>query len=117
MLVDYHTIVREGLRGIMEDEKDKRAVAEAEDGAKAIDLARRAPARCHRHGVNMPTMGGIEATRRIVAEIPNIRVIGLSFHDRDDMAAAIRRAGAYNYASKDAATAILCDSIRAQMRG
>lgn len=94
MLVDDHTIVREGLRGIVEDEKDMQVVAEAEDGAKAVDLA-----------------------RRLQPEFPNIRVIGLSFHDRDDMASAMRRAGACDYVSKDAASEILCDSIRAQMQG
>lgn len=112
MLVDDHTIVREGLRGIMAEERDLEVVAEADNGAEAIDLARHTQPDVIVMDINMPVMDGIEATRRIVAEFPNIRVIGLSFHDREDIASAMRRAGACDYVNKDAAAETLCDSIR-----
>jgi DNA-binding NarL/FixJ family response regulator len=63
--------------------------------------------------VSMPRMGGIEATRLIVGELPHIRVIGLSMHEESDMAAAMRQAGAAAYVSKGGPPEALLAAIRA----
>lgn len=62
--------------------------------------------------VNMPRLGGIEATRRIKLQMPQVNVIGLSIFSADDMRIAMQAAGATAYLSKDRASATLCDAIR-----
>jgi DNA-binding NarL/FixJ family response regulator len=64
--------------------------------------------------VTMPRLNGIEATRRIVARLPQTRIIGLSMHDQQSMALAMRKAGAKAYLSKDGHGEALVDAIRAQ---
>jgi len=61
--------------------------------------------------VRMPGISGIEATRRIVSALPGTRVIGLSMHDSDDLAAAMREAGAVAYVTKSEAAVMLIETI------
>ena len=100
VLVDDHQMVREGLRTIIEEHAALRVVAEASDGQMAIDVVRQWRPDVILMDVNMPKMNGLEATRRIVAEFPEITVIGVSMHDDDQMALAMKTAGAADYVSK-----------------
>ncbi len=93
-------MVREGLRTIIEEHAALRVVAEASDGQTAIELARQWRPDVILMDVNMPKMNGLEATRRIVAEFPEITVIGVSMHDDGHRALAMKAAGAADYVSK-----------------
>jgi CHASE1-domain containing sensor protein/CheY-like chemotaxis protein/anti-sigma regulatory factor (Ser/Thr protein kinase) len=112
VLADDHAIVREGLRNLLRDEADMDIVGEAADGEEAVALTRKLRPDVVVMDISMPRLNGIEATRRIKAELPAVRVIGLSMHEEADMALAMREAGAENYLSKDAPSTELLRVIR-----
>ncbi len=112
LLVDDHRMLREGIIGLLENQPDIQVVGEAGDGETAIDLARRLHPDVILMDVTMPRMGGIEATRRIVSEMPEIRVVGLSMHEDEEMGRAMRRAGAVEYLPKDGPSQRLIRVIR-----
>ncbi|MCL5271038.1 MAG: PAS domain-containing protein [bacterium] len=112
LLADDHVIVRQGVAGILRQESDIDIVAEAGDGAEALAMTL-----LHRPDVvvmdvGMPGMNGVEATQKIVAELPGTRVIGLSMHTRDERAEAMIAAGAIAYLSKDGPPEDLVEAIR-----
>lgn len=115
LLVDDHQMMREGLRKIIEEEGDITIIAEAASGEEAIELTRKHSPDVIVMDVNMPGMNGIEATRKILSSIPDVRIIGLSLHDSKDVATAMKSAGASAYLSKTEATQDLCDTIRNKM--
>ena len=90
-------------------------VGHAEDGRKAVELALRLRPDVVTMDVSMPELNGIEATRRILAELPATRVIGLSMHADPDIAEEMRRAGAIEYLVKTAAASGLVAAIRASV--
>jgi DNA-binding NarL/FixJ family response regulator len=81
LLVADHQIMREGLRNIIEEQADLEVVAEAADGEMAVEAARQFQPDVVIMDMNMPKMNGLEATRQIKAEFPQITVIGLSMHE------------------------------------
>jgi PAS domain S-box-containing protein len=113
LLVDDHKIVREGLAGLLLDEPDIELVGEAADGEAAVELARSLLPDVVVMDVTLPYLSGIEATRMITKEMPGIRVIGLSMHEEQDMASAMREVGAVGYVSKSVAAERLLSAIRA----
>jgi DNA-binding NarL/FixJ family response regulator len=112
LLVDDHKLLREGLTGLLHDEPDLEIVGEAQDGLMAIEKARELQPDVILMDISMPRMNGIEATRAISRELPKINIIGLSMHEKEDMAAAMREAGAVNYLPKDTPSTLLVDAIR-----
>ncbi len=117
LVADDHTIMREGLRALLGHEPDLTTVAEASDGEQAVTLARELKPDVVVMDVSMPRINGIEATRRIKTDLPNAVVVGLSMYQNDEMASAMRAAGAAAYLSKDKATEALCGVIRAEVLG
>ena len=115
LVVDDHTIMREGLRALLGHEPDLTTVAEASDGEQAVTLARELKPDVVVMDVSMPHINGIEATRRIKTDLPDAVVVGLSMYQNDEMASAMRAAGAAAYLSKDKATEALCGVIRAEV--
>jgi signal transduction histidine kinase/CheY-like chemotaxis protein len=113
LLVDDHPLVRAGLRSILEEQPAYCVVAEASDGQMAIEAARELRPNIVVMDVNMPTMNGLEATRRITSEFPEIAVIGLSMNDDEAVIGAMREAGAIGYVSKTEAADKLVDTIEA----
>lgn len=113
LLADDHKLVRQGLTSMLQGHADLEVVGEAADGEAALELARRVRPDVVLMDVSMPRLNGIEATRRLAAELPGVRVIGLSMHESQDMAHAMREAGACAYISKDAPTEDLLAAIRA----
>lgn len=117
MLVDDHRMLREALRGILEKAGDIEVVAEADDGATAIELARTLVPDVVVMDIGLVGMSGIEATRRMLAENTGIKVLGLStFADRR-MVLQMLQAGARGYVVKSAGSEELLRGIRAVALG
>ncbi|HHX64080.1 MAG TPA: response regulator [Chloroflexi bacterium] len=112
LIADDHRMMREGLVGLLQHVLDVKVVGEASDGEMAVDLARRLKPDIILMDVSMPKLGGIEATRRIISEMPDIRVIGLSMHESSAVAGAMREAGATAYVTKGGPSDALINAIR-----
>jgi PAS domain S-box-containing protein len=117
LLVDDHKMLRDGLAGLLREQPDIEVISEASDGLMAIELAHKSGPDVVIMDVTMPRMNGVEATRRLKEELPHIKVIGLSMHEKDDMAKAMREAGAVSYVTKGAPSEILTAAIRNCMIG
>jgi PAS domain S-box-containing protein len=116
LLADDHRIIRQGLASILQLEPDLEVTGEAADGREAVELARSLNPDVVVMDINMPVMGGVEATRLIREASPRVRVIGLSMHVGEEAAAAMLQAGASGYMSKGSPSADLVEAIRACLR-
>jgi DNA-binding NarL/FixJ family response regulator len=116
-LIDDHKIVRQGLRALLEKESDMRIVAEAEDGRQAVQIAKQTRPDIFIMDIALPVMNGIEATRRIKSEFPEIEVLALSMHTDKRYVTELLNAGANGYLLKDCAAEELVMAIRTIMAG
>jgi PAS domain S-box-containing protein len=116
ILVDDHMVMRQGLAGLIRSEPDIEVIGEASDGQSAIDLARELRPDVVVMDINMPGMDGIQVTRIIHRELPEICVIGLSMFQEGEQQAAMLEAGAVNYLTKTGPSAAIIDAIRACVR-
>src|SRR6185295_17589500 len=112
-----HTIVRQGLRAILEGEPDIDVVGEAADGREAVRKASTLAPDVVIMDVSMPKMNGLEATARIVKESPSIRVVALTMHSSEEYVYSLLKAGAKGYLLKESVSSDLVDAIRAVMGG
>lgn len=112
LLVDDHEIVREGLAGLLAGEKGIEVIGQAADGETAVELATKLVPDVVVMDISLPGISGIEATRRITSQLPEVKVIGLSMHVHEDMAASMRQAGAADYFPKDGPSDALVAAIR-----
>lgn len=117
MLVDDQSLFREALRTLLALQEDFEIVAEAENGERALELAKK-----HRPDVvlmdlRMPVMGGVEATRRMAQAAPAARVVVLTTFDEDGEIFEAMRAGALGYLLKACSAEKLCESVRAAAKG
>ncbi len=112
LLVDDHAMVRQGLRSVLDGYPDVEVVGEAADGLEAIALAERFLPAVVVMDVNMPRMGGTEATARIKERRPHTIVIGLSVQANGEAQEAMRKAGAAMLLTKEAAVDRLYEAIR-----
>ena len=117
MLVDDHRMLREALRAILEGAGDISLVAEADDGAAALALAREFAPEVVVMGIGLEGMSGLEATRRMLAENPRIKVLGLSIFSDPRMVLQMLEAGARGYVAKSAGSEELLRGIRAVAQG
>ncbi|RPI79540.1 MAG: response regulator, partial [Desulfobacteraceae bacterium] len=113
LLADDHPVMRQGLTLVLQGEPDIEIVGEAEDGQEAVKWSRHLQPDVILMDVSMPRVNGIEATRQILTELPATRIIGLSMHVEDDMAAAMREAGAVAYLTKGGPVEDLIAAVRA----
>lgn len=117
LMVDDHNIVREGVELLLGEIEDIELVGQARSGAQGIALAKELQPDVVLMDLVMPEMDGVEATRRITAEHPSIRVLVLtSFITADKVFPAIK-AGASGYLLKDTSSAELIEAIRQVHRG
>jgi signal transduction histidine kinase/CheY-like chemotaxis protein len=112
LLVDDHSVVREGLAQMLGAEDDFIVVGQAEDGQKAIEKADELHPEIVLMDVSMPNVDGITATKAIVQQHPDIRVIGLSLYKQEERAKEMLAAGASFYISKSAPASELKEAIR-----
>jgi len=112
LLADDHTIVRQGLRVLLEAEPDITVVAEAETGRQAVQLAREHAPEVIVMDIAMPTLNGLEATRQIIKETPTARVLALSSYRDDEYVHQLTEAGAAGYLLKQTAAAELIVAVR-----
>jgi DNA-binding NarL/FixJ family response regulator len=117
LLADDQELLRMGFRMVLEAQPDLEVAGEAGDGAQAVALVAELEPDIVLMDVRMPTMDGVEATRRIVAGGGRSRVIILTTFDLDEYAYAALRAGASGFLLKDAPPADLLSAIRAVARG
>lgn len=117
LLADDHTIMRRGLRLLLESQPDFTVVAEASDGGEALRQAETAHPDVAVLDVAMPNLSGIEAAQRIAAQFPNIAIVILSMHSDEGYVLRALKAGARGYLLKDAAEGDLIEAIRAVSQG
>jgi DNA-binding NarL/FixJ family response regulator len=117
LLADDHRILREGLRSLLAQQPDMQLAGEAASGEEAIALARRFRPDVVIMDVVLPGIDGVEATRRIRADLPGTRVIGLSMHSDRRYVSQMLRAGALGYLVKDSAFEELNQAVRSVVAG
>src|SRR4029453_1843413 len=117
LLADDHTVVRQGLRKVLEARPDWEVVAEAGDGREAVRQAEELRPDVAILDVAMPTLNGIEATRQIARRAPNTRILVLSMYSDEAYVTQILRAGASGYLLKDSADVDLVQAVGAVADG
>ena len=117
LLVDDHAIIREGLRSLLEKQPGMEVVADTDDGRKARDLVRQLLPDIVIMDITMPGLNGIEATRQITAEFPDVKVIALSIHFKRRYVADMLSAGATGYILKECLFDELVAAIKAVAAG
>src|SRR3954453_21629697 len=117
LLADDHPVFRQGLRQVLDREADLRVVAEASDGAEAVERALAEDVHLVLLDVSMPRMTGLQAAREITKRDPEIRVLMLSMHDNERYLFEALEAGASGYVLKTAADRHVVNACRAAMRG
>jgi PAS domain S-box-containing protein len=116
VLVDDHMVMRQGLTGLLGELQDIEVAGEASDGESALRLIRLVRPDIVLMDISMPGMSGIQVTRIIHEEMPEIRIIGLSMFEEMEQSAAIREAGAVAYVTKSGPTADVVAAIRRHSR-
>jgi DNA-binding NarL/FixJ family response regulator len=117
LLADDHTVVRQGLRKILEARPQWEVVAEAADGREAVKQAEEVKPDVAIMDVAMPLLNGIEAVRQIARKVPSTRVLVLSMHNDEAYVTQMLRAGAAGYLLKDSADVDLLQAVDAVAAG
>jgi DNA-binding NarL/FixJ family response regulator len=117
LLADDHTLVREGLRMVLEAQPDLEVVSEAGDGVEAVRFALRNDVDLAVLDVAMPKMTGLQAARELQARRPDVKVLMLSMHDSEQYFFEALKVGASGYVLKSGANRDLVEACRAAMRG
>ena len=117
LLADDHTIVRQGIRSLLEQSEDIEVVAEAEDGKEAVKKVIESAPDVVLMDIGMPILNGIEATQQIKKQLPDTKVLILTMHVSEKYALQIFRAGGSGYLDKKTAHRDLITAIRAAHKG
>ncbi len=117
LIADDHTVVRQGLRAMLQTEPDIEIVGEAETGREAVQLARTLKPDVVVMDIAMPELGGLEATRQITRQVPSARVLVLSSYGDDEYVDQLAEAGAVGYLLKQEAFTDVVRGIREARKG
>jgi len=117
LLVDDHAIIRQGLCSLLEKQPDIEVVGSVEDGRKAVDIARELAPDLVIMDISMPNLNGIDATRKIVGEMGDVKVIALSIHSSRHFVAEMLKAGASGYILKECLFDELVEAIKTVLNG
>ena len=117
LLADDHMVVREGLRKLLEAERDIEVVGEAANGRKAVELAGKLRPAVIVMDIAMPQMNGLEATRQILKSLPGAKVLILSAYSDDAYVESVMALGAAGYLIKQTSAHFLSEAIREVRKG
>ncbi|MBW3592742.1 MAG: response regulator transcription factor [Actinobacteria bacterium] len=117
LLADDHAVVRRGIRMVLDAEPDLEVIAEAADGAEAVEIGLGEEIHLAVLDVTMPRLTGIQAARELGKRRPELRTLMLSMHDNEQYFFEALKAGASGYVLKSAADRDLVEACRAAMRG
>ncbi len=112
-LVDDHELVRTGIRRLLEDERGVKVVGEAESGENALKWCRANHADIILMDMNMPGIGGLEATRKLLRFSPDAKIIILTIYTENPFPLKVMKAGAVGYLTKGAGASEMVNAIRA----
>jgi len=113
LLVDDHEVMCEGLCALLRKEPDMKVVGRATDGRSAVQMARELSPDVVIMDIGMPNLNGIDATRQLISECPNVKVLVLSTHSDGSLIAKALKVGAAGYILKESAFAELIEAINA----
>ena len=117
LLVDDHTMFREGLRNLLKMEGDLELVGEARNRRQAVALVKKLRPAVVVMDIGMPSLNGLEATRHILKEVPSAKIIILTAHSDDAYVKKAMESGAVGFLPKQASTYHLCEVIREVNKG
>jgi len=117
LLADDHTVMRRGIRLLLESQPEFSVVAEASDGREAVQQAEETQPDVAVVDIAMPNLSGIEAAQRIVTALPNTAIVILSMHSDEGYVLRALKAGAKGYLLKDSAEGDLIEAIKAVHQG
>lgn len=117
LLVDDHTVVRQGLRALLQPEEDIEVVGEAENGRQAVMMVQKSAPDVVLMDVAMPLLNGLEATRQITRSHPNTKVLVLTSYGDEECVQQLMEAGACGFLIKQTAANDLLKAIREVKRG
>ena len=117
VLVDDHKLVRDGVRTILERSAEFRVVGEAENGADAVQLCKKAPPDIVLMDIGLQGMNGIETTTELLRHCPGVKVVVLSMYDDENSVVSAIRSGARAFVLKKASSTELLDALRTVARG
>jgi len=113
LIADDHSVVRAGLRALLESRSGWEVCAEASDGRDAVDKATKLKPDVAVLDIGMPLLNGVEATRRIRTASPSTEILILTMHESDDLVQQVVQAGARGYVLKDEADRVLLAAVDA----
>jgi len=117
LLVDDHAILREGIKALLEKQENIEVVAEAANGREAVSKVVQFHPDVVVLDISMPLMDGLEATRQMKRESPDVKILVLTMHDDEEYFFQLLRAGASGYVTKRAVSRDLVSAIEAVYRG
>ena len=117
LLVDDHELMRDGLRTLFAQDAEFEVVGEAENARTAVELAAASRPDLVIMDVSLPDLSGIEATRQVLGQAPEVKVVALSVHADQEYVAGMLQAGASGYVLKGAAASELLQAVRAALAG
>ncbi len=117
LVADDHTIVRQGLVSLLNESGECEVVAEAADGAEAVEKAHATHPEVAVLDLSMPRLSGLEVVRRLHDELPSVRLLVLTAHEEEEYVLPLVRAGAGGYLLKDSAASDLLAAVRALHAG
>lgn len=117
LLADDHRILREGIRALIEDQEDMVVVGESEDGLTTVKKVTELLPDVVVMDIAMPLLNGLEATRQIHRDYPQVKVLILTMHENEEYIRQVLAAGALGYVLKDAAARDLLGAIRTVNQG